>query len=173
MSTSQHHTSSSTHSSSNSNIIGVHFRVGRKIGEGSFGVIFEGEFLSVVFKRRRGWARGFRSGSVRSVRPKDTRSPVVRLRSTKGRCTVTGDGSAAIRMSEEPRASLLRTGAKNRTKRTDAPCLPAVVKQATTCSTRRRSRSNSWVRCSCCRRQHSEADSGILDRNRERAMRRS
>ncbi|POY74368.1 hypothetical protein BMF94_2562 [Rhodotorula taiwanensis] len=45
MSTAQHHTSSSTHSSSNSNIIGVHFRVGRKIGEGSFGVIFEGHNL--------------------------------------------------------------------------------------------------------------------------------
>lgn len=46
MSTSQHHASSSSHSSSNSNIIGVHFRVGRKIGEGSFGVIFEGRSSS-------------------------------------------------------------------------------------------------------------------------------
>ncbi|GAA5871661.1 hypothetical protein JCM3774_003011 [Rhodotorula dairenensis] len=45
MSASQHHASSSSHSSSNSNIIGVHFRVGRKIGEGSFGVIFEGQNL--------------------------------------------------------------------------------------------------------------------------------
>ncbi|GAA5965345.1 hypothetical protein JCM8115_002262, partial [Rhodotorula mucilaginosa] len=45
MSTSQQHASSSSHSSSNSNIIGVHFRVGRKIGEGSFGVIFEGHNL--------------------------------------------------------------------------------------------------------------------------------
>lgn len=45
MSTSQQHASSSSHSSSNSNIIGVHFRVGRKIGEGSFGVIFEGQPL--------------------------------------------------------------------------------------------------------------------------------
>lgn len=25
------------------NIVGVHYRVGKKIGEGSFGVIFEGE----------------------------------------------------------------------------------------------------------------------------------
>lgn len=33
----------SSSNSSSSNVIGVHFRVGRKIGEGSFGVIFEGE----------------------------------------------------------------------------------------------------------------------------------
>ncbi|BGP53966.1 hypothetical protein JCM8202_002963 [Rhodotorula sphaerocarpa] len=46
MSTAQQHASTSSHSSSsNSNIIGVHFRVGRKIGEGSFGVIFEGHNL--------------------------------------------------------------------------------------------------------------------------------
>ncbi|KDQ17964.1 hypothetical protein BOTBODRAFT_29281 [Botryobasidium botryosum FD-172 SS1] len=32
----------SSHSSSGSNVVGVHYRVGRKIGEGSFGVIFEG-----------------------------------------------------------------------------------------------------------------------------------
>ncbi|KAF8623574.1 hypothetical protein AX15_006342 [Amanita polypyramis BW_CC] len=32
-------------SSSTSNIVGVHYRVGRKIGEGSFGVIFEGTNL--------------------------------------------------------------------------------------------------------------------------------
>ncbi|KAK0532285.1 Palmitoylated plasma membrane-bound casein kinase [Tilletia horrida] len=32
-------------SSSSSNIVGVHYRVGRKIGEGSFGVIFEGQNL--------------------------------------------------------------------------------------------------------------------------------
>ncbi|CEQ39920.1 SPOSA6832_01495, partial [Sporobolomyces salmonicolor] len=37
-SSSPHHSSHS----SGSNVIGVHFRVGRKIGEGSFGVIFEG-----------------------------------------------------------------------------------------------------------------------------------
>lgn len=30
-------------SSSNSNVVGGNFRVGRKIGEGSFGVCFEGE----------------------------------------------------------------------------------------------------------------------------------
>lgn len=33
---------SSTHSS---NVVGVHYRVGKKIGEGSFGVIFEGQNL--------------------------------------------------------------------------------------------------------------------------------
>ena len=31
-------------SSSSSNVVGVHYKVGKKIGEGSFGVIFEGEF---------------------------------------------------------------------------------------------------------------------------------
>lgn len=36
------HLSSSGHSSSSSNIVGVHYKVGKKIGEGSFGVIFEG-----------------------------------------------------------------------------------------------------------------------------------
>jgi hypothetical protein len=35
--TSQSHSTSST-----ANIVGVHYRVGKKIGEGSFGVIFEG-----------------------------------------------------------------------------------------------------------------------------------
>lgn len=33
----------STHAqASSSNVVGVHYRVGKKIGEGSFGVIFEG-----------------------------------------------------------------------------------------------------------------------------------
>jgi casein kinase 1 len=31
-----------SHSQSTANVVGVHYRVGRKIGEGSFGVIFEG-----------------------------------------------------------------------------------------------------------------------------------
>ncbi len=31
--------------SSSSNVVGVHYRVGQKIGEGSFGVIFEGTNL--------------------------------------------------------------------------------------------------------------------------------
>ena len=35
----------SSHSgSAANNIVGVHYRVGKKIGEGSFGVIFEGNF---------------------------------------------------------------------------------------------------------------------------------
>ncbi|KIY43570.1 CK1/CK1/CK1-G protein kinase [Fistulina hepatica ATCC 64428] len=34
-----------SHSSGNSQIVGVHYRVGKKIGEGSFGVIFEGTNL--------------------------------------------------------------------------------------------------------------------------------
>lgn len=33
---------SSTSSSSNGNIVGVHYKVGKKIGEGSFGVLYEG-----------------------------------------------------------------------------------------------------------------------------------
>lgn len=36
---------SSQHSSSSPNLVGGHYRVGRKIGEGSFGVIFEGLLL--------------------------------------------------------------------------------------------------------------------------------
>jgi hypothetical protein len=32
--------------SSTQNIVGVHYRVGKKIGEGSFGVIFEGPSLT-------------------------------------------------------------------------------------------------------------------------------
>lgn len=34
------------HSGSGSNVVGVHYRVGKKIGEGSFGVIFEGPFIT-------------------------------------------------------------------------------------------------------------------------------
>lgn len=68
MSTAQQHASTSSHSSSsNSNIIGVHFRVGRKIGEGSFGVIFEGQ--SAVFPvalLHRGKERSPRTGPCTS-----------------------------------------------------------------------------------------------------------
>ncbi|KAN0066281.1 Palmitoylated plasma membrane-bound casein kinase [Thecaphora frezii] len=35
----------SSHASSGSNVVGVHYRIGKKIGEGSFGVIFEGTNL--------------------------------------------------------------------------------------------------------------------------------
>ena len=34
-----------TMASSSSNVVGVHYKVGKKIGEGSFGVIFEGTNL--------------------------------------------------------------------------------------------------------------------------------
>ena len=37
--------SSHTSNAHSSNVVGVHFRVGKKIGEGSFGVIFEGTNL--------------------------------------------------------------------------------------------------------------------------------
>jgi serine/threonine protein kinase len=40
---STHHASTGT--SSGSSVVGVHYRVGKKIGEGSFGVIFEGTNL--------------------------------------------------------------------------------------------------------------------------------
>ena len=42
--------SAHTHGSSSStqNIVGVHYRVGKKIGEGSFGVIFEGPSPSLT-----------------------------------------------------------------------------------------------------------------------------
>ncbi|KAJ7109511.1 CK1/CK1/CK1-G protein kinase [Mycena epipterygia] len=35
----------SSHSASSANLVGIHYRVGKKIGEGSFGVIFEGTNL--------------------------------------------------------------------------------------------------------------------------------
>ena len=55
--------SAHTHGSTGStqNIVGVHYRVGKKIGEGSFGVIFEGATLplppmtlpDIPYRRRR------------------------------------------------------------------------------------------------------------------------
>lgn len=39
----------SSHNSGTANVVGVHYRVGKKIGEGSFGVIFEGWHLFQVF----------------------------------------------------------------------------------------------------------------------------
>lgn len=58
--TSQHIVSSSStptasHSSSSSNVVGGNFRVGRKIGEGSFGVCFEGE-LELHSGAEEGWS---------------------------------------------------------------------------------------------------------------------
>jgi hypothetical protein len=43
--------SSSTHtnqSATTTGVVGNHFRVGKKIGEGSFGVVFEGIFLFIL-----------------------------------------------------------------------------------------------------------------------------
>lgn len=54
-----HLSSAGSHSSSSSNIVGVHYKVGKKIGEGSFGVIFEGtnllnsQTVAIKFVRRR------------------------------------------------------------------------------------------------------------------------
>jgi hypothetical protein len=39
----RHSSKSKANSSTSSNVVGVHYRVGKKIGEGSFGVIYEGE----------------------------------------------------------------------------------------------------------------------------------
>lgn len=38
---------SHSHASSTANLVGIHYRVGKKIGEGSFGVIFEGASFCV------------------------------------------------------------------------------------------------------------------------------
>ena len=46
----RHSQRSSAAVTSSSNVVGVHYRVGRKIGEGSFGIIYEGDFLQ---KRRK------------------------------------------------------------------------------------------------------------------------
>ncbi|KAK7054754.1 Palmitoylated plasma membrane-bound casein kinase [Paramarasmius palmivorus] len=39
---------SHSHSSATANVVGVHYRVGKKIGEGSFGVIFEGMLIAAL-----------------------------------------------------------------------------------------------------------------------------
>ncbi|GAB5588763.1 Palmitoylated plasma membrane-bound casein kinase [Umbelopsis nana] len=41
----RHNSKSKSNSSTSSNVVGVHYRVGKKIGEGSFGVIYEGTNL--------------------------------------------------------------------------------------------------------------------------------
>ena len=69
--------------SSSSNVVGVHYRVGKKIGEGSFGVIFEGTNLlnnqQVAIKFVSGLAR------LESVLPDPDSSPA-RLGATEERC---------------------------------------------------------------------------------------
>jgi casein kinase 1 len=37
---------SSSNSSSSTNVVGVHYKVGRKLGEGSFGIIYEGKNIN-------------------------------------------------------------------------------------------------------------------------------
>jgi casein kinase 1 len=36
-------------SSSSTNVVGVHYKVGRKLGEGSFGIIYEGKCFFLVY----------------------------------------------------------------------------------------------------------------------------
>ena len=56
---------SHSHSSAASNnIVGVHYRVGKKIGEGSFGVIFEGA-SAAASPPRPAAARGAGAGAGR------------------------------------------------------------------------------------------------------------
>jgi hypothetical protein len=38
----------STSLNASPNIVGVHYRVGKKIGQGSFGVIYEGKFYALA-----------------------------------------------------------------------------------------------------------------------------
>lgn len=43
------HSSSTANPFSSHNVVGVHYRVGKKIGEGSFGIIYEGEMTLLSF----------------------------------------------------------------------------------------------------------------------------
>jgi casein kinase 1 len=40
------------HQSSAANVVGTHYKVGKKIGEGSFGVVFEGGDSAIALDRR-------------------------------------------------------------------------------------------------------------------------
>lgn len=42
-----------SNSSSSTNIVGVHYRVGKKLGEGSFGVLYEGFLVNIDNKSYR------------------------------------------------------------------------------------------------------------------------
>ena len=63
--------------SSSSNVVGVHYRVGKKIGEGSFGVIFEGTNLlnnqqvAIKFVRSSMLARACRLSHLQEPRKSD------------------------------------------------------------------------------------------------------
>lgn len=66
----------SSGSSGSSNVVGVHYKVGKKIGEGSFGVIFEGksqvpEPISPVLGKGFVFSLLFRSGATLHVIPMD------------------------------------------------------------------------------------------------------
>ena len=53
------HSQSHSHSSTAANLVGIHYRVGKKIGEGSFGVIFEGvPFRVKCFEHFNKWTIG-------------------------------------------------------------------------------------------------------------------
>lgn len=36
-------------SHTSNNIVGVHFKVGKKIGEGSFGIIYQGNYTIILY----------------------------------------------------------------------------------------------------------------------------
>ena len=60
--------------SSSSNVVGVHYRVGKKIGEGSFGVIFEGTNLLNSQQVAIKFVRSMLSSEPYSVTDKDCRN---------------------------------------------------------------------------------------------------
>lgn len=70
--------------SSSSNVVGVHYRVGKKIGEGSFGVIFEGTNLlnnqqvAIKFVRHRLSLAAMHCGTNRSQEPRKSDAPQLR-----------------------------------------------------------------------------------------------
>lgn len=41
--------SSNNMSNNSTNVVGVHYKVGRKLGEGSFGIIYEGKSFLAAF----------------------------------------------------------------------------------------------------------------------------
>jgi hypothetical protein len=64
MTTQQHDTNNST------NIVGVHYKIGKKLGEGSFGIIYEGK-MDVYFLKKREREKKKRGGGRRRSEGKD------------------------------------------------------------------------------------------------------
>jgi hypothetical protein len=61
----QHQPSSSSAAGATHNVVGVHYRVGKKIGEGSFGIIYEGNVHTLgTCARTDDWYIAFRNESA-------------------------------------------------------------------------------------------------------------